>query len=144
MIARDKSQRINGGYRLFHTSAIFSDVFRRATWTGAVERAASWNGTRDVQETNGGQTKETRGFSFPRTRERNGFYIGAPSLWQFGAHTKRWPPVIQKFAGYGGTFTNDEGDFIPSVYLSGNPRDPVRERVVFCMHIRVYAPICAD
>jgi len=75
-----------------------------------------------TRKTNEGQTKETRGptctFSFPRTRERNGFYVGAPSLRQFGAHTKRWPPVIQKFAGYGGTFTNDEGDFIPSVYLT--------------------------
>lgn len=84
---------------------------------------ASWNGIRDVQEADEGQTNETRGapaytFSFPRTRERNGFYVGAPSLRQFGAHTKRWPPVIQKFAGYGGTFTNDEGDFIPSVYLT--------------------------
>jgi len=104
---------------------------------------ASWNGIQDVQETDKGQTKETQGlttFSFPRTKERertrDGFYVGAPSLRQFGAHTKRWPPVIQKFAGYGGTFTNDEGDFIPSVYLNGNPRDTVRERVVFCIYLR--------
>lgn len=70
-------------------------------------------------------------------RERNGFYVDAPSLRQFGAHTKRWPPVIQKFAGYGGTFTNDEGNFISSVYLSGNLRDTVHE-CVFCIRVTLY------
>lgn len=141
-----RDSRINGQYRLFHTSTIFSDVSGRATWNDY--GVASWNGIRDVQETNEGQTKETRGptytFSFPRTRERNGFYVGAPSLRQFGAHTKRWPAVIQKFAGYGGTFTNDEGDFIPSVYLNpGNPRDTVREYILHT-HVRKYMPICID
>lgn len=91
--------------------------------------------TRDKRKRRGARLIRSR--FHERERERNGFYVGAPSLRQFGAHTKRWPPVIQKFAGYGGTFTNDEGNFISSVYLSGNLRDTVRERV-FCIRATLY------
>lgn len=68
----------------------------RTMWNDCRERFAGM-GIRDVQEMDErdvrdeGHTDEGRdggrhGLCF---HERNGFYVGAPSLQQFGAHTKR-------------------------------------------------------
>lgn len=128
------------GIVISYVGNLFSDV-SRATWNDC--GAASWNGMRDVQEANGGTNERDAEPGLIRSRfherERETVFTSVHRHYgNLARIRKRWPPVIQKFAGYGGTFTNDEGNFISSVYLSGNPRDTVREHVVFCIRATLY------
>lgn len=143
-----RDSRINGEYRLFHTSVNFFPTSleeQRGTTT------ESLRGTGYVQETDEGQTKETRGptytFSFPRMRERNGFYrcTVITAIWRAYETLASGNPKIHGIRRH---FHERWGRIHSECILKWKPtRDTVRKCVVFCIHTyantRQFVPIDA-
>jgi hypothetical protein len=140
--ARDKSHRINGGYRLFHTSAIFSDVFRRATWTDC--GAASWNGTRDVQETNRGTNERDAGLLVVSTNEREKWFLHRctviMAIWRAYETLASGNPKIRGIRRH---FHERWGRFHSECILKWEPtRSSSRARRILHAYTRLRANLC--